>query len=170
MPSLHPLYTPESLTVEPALLGSWTNDSGNAIWTFTQEREVRFLLHVGDDRGREGWFDVHMVKLESELFLDLYPKGRHPQDHWFYDLHYLPVHTFARIYRTRPTLEVALLDHDWVDGYLARHPGAVGHGRMTNDAVVLTAPAEELQRFLRAQMDAEGAFGERAVLYRKPPE
>ena len=79
MPSLHPLYTPETLTSLPGLSGNWegnADESGPETWQFTQVDSVSYTL-IYTENETPGEFDARIVKLGKYLFLDIAPIGPH---------------------------------------------------------------------------------------------
>jgi len=75
--SLHPLYTEEDVTFEEKLLGTWVDDPEDpkTTWEFSraEAKEKAYKLIYSDDEGKKGSFEVHLVKLENRLFLDVFP-------------------------------------------------------------------------------------------------
>lgn len=104
--SLHRLYTEKELVFEEKLLGTWSDANNESTWEFScpEQASKKYQLVYADDEERKGLFEVHLVKLEDELFLDVYP-AQFPCDiedpnktEWFYNTFFLvPAHTFIKI-------------------------------------------------------------------------
>ncbi|MCX5638781.1 MAG: hypothetical protein NTX52_13980 [Planctomycetota bacterium] len=60
LPSLHPLYTDETLTFEEKLIGKWLD--GNDIWELKKEGENAYKLRIVEE-DKEGLFEAHLVQL-----------------------------------------------------------------------------------------------------------
>ncbi len=74
--TLFPLYSDETLTFEPLLLGTWTGEDEDERWTFSAHNPHSYRLVHRDEEGRKGIFEGHLVELGGELFLDLFPEDR----------------------------------------------------------------------------------------------
>jgi len=170
VPSLHPLYTKQDLIFDPALVGEWSGKNSNDTWTFTKSGEKEYKLVYTDGEGKTGEFVVHLVKLEGRLFLDLYPQEPELKENDFYKMHLLPVHTFMKVQQIEPTLQMAILNPDWIKTFLQEHPDAVRHEKLDQDYIVLTASTKELQSFLIKYGDTKDAFGDLSDLTRKAKE
>ena len=161
VPSLNPLYTEKDLVFEPALVGVWTeNDEAKDTWAFEKQGENGYRLIYTND-GKTGEFEARLLKLGGTLFLDFYPDEAGLKDltrNDFYKSHLVPAHSFAKVMQIEPTLQMALLDPDWVKKLLEKNPGAIAHGQVAEDRIVLTAPTKELQKFVVQY--AKEAFGE----------
>jgi hypothetical protein len=172
--SLHPLYTKEGLVFEEKLLGTWVDDS-NSTWEFKcpNEPEKIYKLVFSDDEGQKGSFDVHLVKLENKLFLDVYP-SEPPWDeedpnkvNWPYNTFFLiPAHTFIKINSLEPELKLQLTNVDEMKKLLEENPDAVKH-ELVEDGMILTASTKELQAFVVKYADDSRVFTEESVLNRK---
>lgn len=165
VPSLHPLYTSDTIVFEPALLGSWAETDSEGRWEFRQGGENSYRLTMTDD-DKQGEFEVHLVKIGSSRFLDLFPEKLELPGNEYYQMHLLPVHSFILVSQLQPTLRLALLQPTWLKSFLAKNPEAVKHEIVDGD-VLLTAPPEELQQFLLAHVNTEGAFTTPAELMRQ---
>jgi len=167
VPSIHPLYTDEVLTYDPALLGNWkeTNEDGGT-WQFTSSNGHSYHLLYADNNKKEGKFKVNLLKLNDSMFLDLYPNELQPAANEFYQFHFLPIHTFMRIEIGEAQLKMAPLNPEWLKEFLEENPDAIAH-ELRDDAVILTASPVQLQRFVLAHEKTEKAFGEPAQLIRE---
>ncbi len=73
IPTLHPLYAEKDLVFDPALLGLWSSDKERETWLFEKESESAYKLTYTDSHGKAGQFTAHLLKLNGNRFLDLYP-------------------------------------------------------------------------------------------------
>jgi hypothetical protein len=151
VPSLNPLYNEQDLVFDPALVGRWAeNDNAQDTWTFEKSGDKGYQA-IYQEKGQTGEFDVHLVKLGEQLFLDFYPQDggiKEMDRNDFYRFHFLPVHTFARVSLSGSAVEMAFLDPDWLKKLLDREPKAIRHERRGEDGIVLTASTKDLQTFL----------------------
>ena len=105
IPSLNPVYTDETLTFEPALLGVWKQPAAKARWDFAKLDDKTYRLSYTDENGQQGRFLGRLAKLDSELFLDLYPEEVKMDGNGFYKFHLVPIHTIYRVKQADGTVE-----------------------------------------------------------------
>lgn len=159
--SLNPLYTEEDLVFEPKLVGAWAEaDDAKERWTFAPAGEKAYQVTY-ETEGKRGLFEVHLLRLGQQLYLDFYPdkaamEAMDAND--LYKFHWLPVHTFARVYQVEPELGLAFMDPDWLSKKLAQDASAIAHVRRGDDQLILTASTPALQAFV--QKYAGEAFGD----------
>ena len=69
----------------------------------------------------------------------------------FYKIHLLRTHSFLKVTRITPALQMAPLDLKWLREYLAKNPKAIAHqkfGEGDEAQIVLTASTPELRKFI----------------------
>jgi hypothetical protein len=165
--SIHPLYTDDTMVFEEKLVGKWAD--GDEIWQFSRDGENAYELRIVDD-GKEGYFNAHLVQLENMLFLDIIPDSETLKDvQSFYQLHLLPTHTFIRIEQTEPNLVLQMMGLDKVKEILRNDPNLLKHEVIEDDGLVLTAAAQDLQKFIVEYANTEGVFGDEKVFSRREP-
>jgi hypothetical protein len=152
VPSLNPVYTEETLTFEPALLGVWKQPAAKARWAFSQFDDKTYRLAYTDDEGQQGLFIGRLAKLDGELFLDLYPEEVKMEGNGFYKFHLVPIHTIYRVKQTDGQLKLAAIDFQWLDGYLTSHPTEIECATF-NGRKMITAPTTAVQKFVLAHKD-----------------
>jgi hypothetical protein len=166
--SVYPYYTAKDVVFDPALVGAWTEtgstNAQNDNWRFEKVESQAYLLTVQDGEKRTE-FDTHLFKLRGELFLDMFPRERPDNS--------LPLHYLLKVTRIEPTLEVNLLDYDWLKSLIEKDSKAVRHiivpkklGESGDGDLVLTADTAELQKFILKHEKTEGAFGKPLVMNR----
>jgi len=166
VPSLNSLYTEQDLIFDAALLGVWTDKDSKETWELSKADEKQYKLIYTDEDGKTGEFVAHLLKIDGKTFLDLTPiKPVHSQND-FYKEHFLPTHTFAQISQTEPTIQVSFLEPEWLKKFVAKKPFAIRHEKM-GEEMLLTASQKELQKFLIAHLNTEGAFSKPSSLRRK---
>jgi hypothetical protein len=159
--SLNPLYTEGDLVFEPKLVGVWAEDAdAKERWTFEQSGEKAYKVTYETEEKR-GVFEVHLLRLGEQLYLDFYPDKAAMEamgENDLYKFHWLPVHTFARVYQVEPELSLAFMDPDWLSKKLEADAGAIAHVRRDDDQLILTASTPALQAFVKKY--AGEAFGD----------
>jgi len=170
IPSIHPLYTEEDIVFKPELLGSW--NEGDAKWVFEQRGENAYLLKYYEkenffiETSTYSDFDVTLVKLGDEYYLDFYPGENDQLD--FSSLlisTLLPVHIFAKVDFVDEGVEISFFDLDWLEELLNENRIRIAHEK-TSEYFVLTASTEELQKFVTKYSDVKDAYNDPSLLER----
>ena len=192
IPSLHPLYTKDKLVEVKELSGLWTpenqgnfqvsykSESGQPeSWKFNYVGDKAYRLIHQDEQGVQAAFDVHVIKLGKNYFIDFYPsnseEGLSPVVSDIYKMnsmqqvHLLPVHTFAKLELTSTEMKISMFDPDFVGDLLEHQQIRIKHENTAN-GFVLTASSEELQKFAEKYADNKEAFLEPTVLQNKMKE
>ena len=168
--SIYPYYTAKDLTFDPALLGTWgdaekTNDN-NEVWLFEKIEAQTYKMTIRDSSETNA-FDTHLFTLGGQKFLDSLPRDR-------VDYH-TPEHFLFRIKSMTPTLELQLLDYEWLTKLVEQNPKAIRHIIVPNEAghtneggrLTLTADTAELQEFLRKHLNNTNAWVKPIVLTKR---
>ncbi len=148
IPSLHPLYTDETLIFDENLIGKWMpveeNEGDFGIWQFSKAGDNEYELKIL--QGKVGRFVAHLLELDGKTYLDLYPGEEETLENLndTYKIHLVPAHTFMRIYQTDPNLQLQWLG---IEDTLKDDPNLLKHEKI-NDDIVLTASTDELQEFV----------------------
>jgi hypothetical protein len=176
--SLHPIYSDDTLTYDPAFLGAWvsangetrleiaassTNDEPDAVKSYS-------VTHTDKD-GQAGHFVGHLAKVGNLLVADLtVGEEQKLPDSDFYKAHLAPLHTFWVVRLDgADAMTVRAIEHDWMNQFLDANPTAVAHYKSRDD-ILLIAPTAELQKFLRAHANDKGMLSDVETFRRmKPP-
>ena len=157
--SLQPLYTPVDLEFDSGLIGAWADEHHETRFVFAQEGEKAFKLTVTETDGdtqASGEFTVHLVRLGSDLFLDIHAKGPSGGSD-FFQCHFLRAHTFTRVDIQDDTLRLSFFSAEWLKKRLEDQSVDTPHESVDGDPV-LTGDAEELQRLVYRYAHDEEAF------------
>lgn len=167
VPSLHELYTEDTLVFEEKLLGQWTHDK--EIWNFEKATEDKaYNLVIIQEEEQKSVLVGHLVKMDNKLFLDLYPGDMELDVGDFYKMHLLPAHTFLKVDAIEPELTIRAMTPETLEQMLKEKPKLIKH-EIIDDRLVLTASPKELQAFLKAHADYEDFFGDAVELSRFVP-
>lgn len=171
--SVYPYYTAKDVIFDSALLGNWieegkTNADGQ-VWTFEKINERAYRFTVTDTDKDKFEFDAHLFKLKGHTFLDCLRRDRERDEFT------VPGHVLLRVDQLQPTLEVRVLDYDWLKKLLEKNPKAIRHalipkaGANGNESedLVLTASTAELQKFILKHLNTEEAWGDAGVMQRR---
>ena len=183
IPSLHPLYTDDDLVFNHELIGEWYDDDDpEQTWEFTRDGENAYNLKHTDfshetkklDSGEltndtvwfTGKFDIHLIKLGGIYFMDFYPGDNNQLEiNELLKLHLFPVHTFAKVQFRDNEVRIFQVDPDWIDTVIKEKKIRITH-EMVDDAIILTASTEELQKFFTKYADEDEAFIDPIILKR----
>jgi hypothetical protein len=158
VPSLHELYTEDTVVFDPKLVGCW--EASDSQWCFTRHKDQNAydLIILEEKDQKRSYLLAHLVDLDGRRYLDLFPKDQVDLNagSW-YKFHLLPVHTFMRIEPADPNLALSLMKPDTVQEILKKDPKLIRH-EIVEDRVVLTASPRELQAFLKNPKITERIF------------
>jgi hypothetical protein len=181
--SLHPLFTEENIVFEPKLLGRWVDDPNDpeTAWLFQrseksgEEYEKAYQLTFSDKDGKKGIFTAFLVKMDSKLFLDIFPTQFPSGKDDFEDMNlpfnsflFVPAHTFVIVDSIEPKLKMRLTDDDDMNELLKETPDAIEH-TLVDDRLILTASTSQLQSFILKYADGQRAFTNEVIMLRQEP-
>ncbi len=167
VPSLNPLYTEKDVIYDSDLVGVWqsADEKEKGLWTFEKGEGLDYKLVLTED-DKSSPFVAHLLQLGKHRFLDLCPDKssvKAGKTGFLYDVALIPGHLFFKVAQIKPTLQVAILDVDWLDKLLKANPKALAHQEMEGGGMVLTATTKALQEFVTKNWDTEGAWGEKGL-------
>ncbi len=179
--SFYPLYEKEDLFNNELLTGNWI-DGDSTIWNFQHPtHKVKGQLVIKDSAGYvlklnykdsvadKSSFDVNLIDLEGTFYLDFYlndyaPRGNN-DELYLYDLHVLPVHTFARIKHLGDSALIEWMNPDWLEKQFKENKIRIRHEKNENN-ILLTASPKEIQKFLLKYGHEEDVFEMDMKLFR----
>lgn len=160
--SIYPYYTAKDVIFDPALLGTWrdpanTNDNKES-WVF--EKIIGQTYKMTTRSGETNEFDTHLFTLGGQRFLDCLPRFR--------AAYHTPEHFLLRVKSITPSLEMQLLDYEWLTKLIERDPKAIRHLIVPDEAgaqssspqghLTLTADTAELRKFLLKHLNNTNAW------------
>lgn len=168
VPSLHPLYTAETMVFREELIGIWKEKPQEEEgWTFSKGENNVFSVTISE-KEESSKFEGRLVKLGETLFLDLFPSNE-PINQAKLGLLYrsslIPGHLILKV-KLGAKLELQMLEPDKLKEFLAASPKALAHTELEKDYLVLTASTEELQAFMKKHANSTELWGEATVLSR----
>jgi ribosome-associated translation inhibitor RaiA len=184
--SLHPLYTSDKLIFDNRLVGSWKEPGSNDVWKLEnlleknldpykdkreradKERFKRQFINPNTylltytENGEVREFNASLLKLDNNLFLDLSPGSLNLKSSFFED-HFLPVHTYAKIKVYDDRFELYFFNSELLYKLLNQNNIRIKHESF-NYYKVITASTEELQKFVEKYADRKNLFLEPVVM------
>jgi hypothetical protein len=164
--ALHPVYDPDSIAFEPALVGTWTSDEDNLTVTFDRAEWHSYHL-VLDDSGKITRLSARLTRLADDvLLLDLTPLDGTDVPELT-----LPVHLIFRVTVEADALTIATLNYDRFYGMAKAGPAGLGLAIDGRQNAVITAGTPELRAWLAAHANDDGVFAAPTTLKRRsqPP-
>ncbi len=164
IPSIHPLYTDDTLVFRQDLVGlfsdvneTWSEEGSE--WVFKQSKDGKgYDLTVKDGEATKQ-FDVHMVKLGQHYFLDFFSSSKETHESAIFALApNFPAHTFAKIIFTDKGFELRQFNPDWLEKLFKEKKIRLKHEVNSEGTVILTAPSRDLQKFVAKYADNEEAL------------
>lgn len=169
--SFYPLYTEKDLFENEILTGNWT-DGDNLQWKFKHPEsgnpkitdKKSYILHLTDYDKKETIYNVNIIQLEGIYFLDFYITdiaGANSSDSDsklnYWNLHVIPVHTFAKLTVTDNTLQINWFDGEWLKEQIEGKKIKIGHEK-NDEILLLTAKTADLQKLVVKYSNTEEAF------------
>jgi hypothetical protein len=150
--SLQPVYEPETIAFDPALLGSWASADEDVTLTF--ERGEWHSYHVAVTEGSDRYrVSARLTRIGAGLYLDVTPL-----DGTDLPAFTLAVHGCYRLVMTEEGMTLAELNYETLE---QKARAGASELPMVIDArrnVVLTASTADLRRWLSLHADDEGVF------------
>jgi hypothetical protein len=173
VPSIHPLYTNQDLIFNPELVGQWLeSENGKSQWVFAKKEDKSYALRITQEDKKVFVFTARLLKVGEYHYLDLFPDTEDDTNDGFLLKSMLPVHSFLRVKQLTPTLEVEVMNTNWLTEFLKSNPDAVKHetmlvGEKDEPLKVLTAKPKELQAFLTRYEKTEKVWNKLNSLKKK---
>jgi len=155
-----PFYTPQDVTTDAGLLGTWQYED-EVTFTFTPGEKNTYDVNIGEDEGDKhlnSKFEGHLFRLGPDLFLDLYPASV-PEGSEFFLLHFFRCHTVMKIEFGSDRVQMTFLNASWLGQQLKAGTVTLPYVR-SGDILLLTASTQELQEVLFLDAGDPTAFGE----------
>jgi len=172
VPSLHELYTEETLTFDPSIAGRWEQKDDEAVWEFTANADSKsYALTIFEKEKKKSELKAHLVNLNGKRFFDFYlgDNVEIETGDWV-KLTLIPGHLFLRIDQTEPNLVFAAMNLDTINKLLEKKPELIKHEQIHDgDSIVLTDKPKQLQAFVTAGLEIEDFFGDPMILERAQP-
>jgi hypothetical protein len=165
--SIHPLHTKETVVFKSELIGSWYNEEEKSQLVFEKSEENSYLLTYTEKRS-SGKFKVYVIQLHDALILDLYPEDLSDMNE-FYRIHFMPMHSFARIWMEQDKIRFSILSYKWLKDSLEQKKIKIKY-ELEDDVYILTASTSELQKFIMKYVNSAEAFPEPLPFTRQKSE
>lgn len=170
--SLHPLYTSDVIEYRPELLGTWEVPYKFITMTFEPMPDKRGYQLTYRDKKNESesgeHYQVHLLRLGDHHFIDFYPDLSKMECRELSLAAVLPTHGFARIEFTgRNEFTLHFFDIEWLETLFQQRRIRLQHEVTEDELIVLTAPSEELQKFVSKYADDPQAYIDDPTIVKK---
>jgi len=173
VPSIHPLYTKPDLIFNSDLVGQWLeSESGKSQWVFAKKEDKSYSLRITQEDKKVFVFTAHLLKVGAYHYLDLFPDTEDNTNEDFLLKGLLPTHSFIRVKQFTPTLDLEVMNAEWLTDFVKKNPDAIKHEKMLvgekdETLTVLTALPKELQAFLAKHEKGEKVWNKLNSLKKK---
>ena len=164
--SLHPFYAGQDTIFKKELLGKWT-DKDSSAWVIEQHMRFNGIMKEDKpdasynitftDRKGTSKFIAHLFQLEGQLYIDFYP-SEISSGNDLGGFHMVATHSLARVDLTGGKIIIRWYNQEWLTDLFNKNRIRIAHERVPYDLdqqdpgsmqVILTAPTDELQKFIR---------------------
>lgn len=155
IPSLHPLYTKDTLVTYPEAEGIWL-DSDGTYWKIEKGEEADekgYLVSTGDHLDSlKGNYILGFVSLKGNMYADFYPIDI--LDQYMFRSDVIALHTFARVQIVKDELTFFYPDGDKLQSLFEQGKVRLKHektsepGQLDDGSILITASTKELQEFI----------------------
>jgi hypothetical protein len=159
--SLQPVYEPETIAFDPALVGTWLAGEDEMTISFARGEwhSYHVTLEQRDDITR---LSARLTRVGERLYLDV-----SPLDGVDVAPMLLPVHGIYRVVVDGETLSLADLNYEQLERLSREGTAGLPIASDARKNVVITASTAELRRWLVTHADEEGLFDAPTILRRK---
>jgi hypothetical protein len=165
--SLYPFYTKKDIVYDPTLPGTYM-DEDSSKWVIKQQMkwpiapDNSYQVEIIDDEGGMGSFNVHMFRLNGQFYLDFYPSGKIGSND-IIEENIVLTHSLAKVTYSEATIKIQWFNEVWLEKLLNENKIRIRHEKIydsdiNSNSYLLTAPTEELQKFILKYGDDPMAF------------
>lgn len=171
--SLFPIYTDDTLTYFPELIGRWEMDGepgGYIEFSTSPEKNERlnhfsgkssedhpghpskdksYQIVIKEEKDKQR-FVGHIAEIGDDFFLDLYPEET-------LDANMMPVHTFIKLSYSNDQLRLTSFDLEKLNKLFESNLIRLRHENV-DGTILITAQPNEIQKFLDRYSDDETVF------------
>ena len=160
--SLFPIYTKDTLTFLPALVGKWSDGEDDIL--FEPGGKHSYQMKVYEEGEMAAVYEVHLVRVGDDIFMDLYPsdddsfsgKGV-PSFEKNLNANYFPVHSFSKLKLVDGKLQLISFDLKMMHDLFKSNRIRLRHENV-DDIILITAQPKEIQKFLKQYSNDTSVF------------
>ncbi len=176
--SLHPFFSEETVVFKPELLNTWIDADGD-LWEIERQNRGNqdgYKMRYTTD-GHTSEFLVHLFELGDEYYVDFFPIGYEGDgDFEFVNAHIVMTHSIARVEMlTENEIRIKWFNASWLGDLFKQNRIRIEHEIVDPEegleAVLLTAPTAELQKFIIKYGDEDATYDDehtRRLVLKRP--
>ncbi len=161
--SLHPFFKAKDKFFDTTMVGYWI-DGDSCIWTILpnmvaagfmepEKHDSSYVITYYEDEEKYAALTGTLFRLNDVDYVDFIPDPN--EDHCTSDMttyHHVPVHTLARVQYNKDSILLYWYADEWLNELLEQNRIRIQNETIPgydSDRHVLTAPTDELQKFIR---------------------
>jgi hypothetical protein len=164
--SINPFYSSKDVVFDSLLVGAWGEEDGKSRVVFEKADSNSYVMTDQSDQP-ESKFDVHLFKLGSNLYMDLYPRLKGGSEGQLLSVQLIKAHSLLWVHQVASSLVTSSIDQDKLKKLLAAKPALLPH-LTEDDRTVFTASTEELQNFITRYLSTADLFEAPSEMKRMP--
>jgi len=177
--SIQPLETGEPLMESASLRGKWVTTDGNSqeleyFQVDSASGDKYFVSSLKPNGKLQVLYEVSLVQVGKDTFMDAaFSETESDEEHRdAQDMRVLPVHFIGRVWIKGDTLQLGLLDYEWLEKMISSErvklPFTV-HQENNENLLLLTADSDKLAEFVREYAEDPDAFSMVVTFHRVGP-
>ncbi|EKD25910.1 MAG: hypothetical protein ACD_79C01445G0002 [uncultured bacterium] len=157
--SLYPFYTEKDIVFDNSIIGTWM-DNDSSKWIIKQHskwmngKANSYQVGIVEKGGEKSTYNVHLFKLNNQLYLDFYPIGSIAASSMAEE-NIVATHSLAKITYTSKTIKVQWFNEMWMEQLLKQNKIRIKHEKLNvkdtggyTSNYLLTASTKDLQKFI----------------------
>lgn len=155
--SLYPFYTKKTIVYDPKIIGTWLDDDSSR-WLIKQQMkwpiapDSSYQVEIVEKNNSIGSFNVHLFRLNNQLYLDFYPSGKIGSND-LVEENIVLTHSLAKIGYSGNNIKIQWFNEVWLEQLLEQNRIRIRHEKLydkdiNTNSYLLTASTEELQKFI----------------------
>lgn len=171
-PSVHPVYTDDSLVTDAGVVGTWKTGDDKATYEVTRAGDGYHLLVKSNDptEPKQWEFSVKLTQIGPHRFADVTvvstERDAH-EDRW--GPLFIPTHLFCRYTLEGDALDIWMLNLKWFRTATADGTASLGSTFLNKQTTLITAETPDLRAFLEKFGGDGAAFADHSRLERVKP-
>lgn len=169
VPSVYPLYTPETIVFREDLVGIWKEKPDDeAFWKFSKAGTNSYICVI-QEKEESSTLEARLVQLGESLYLDLQPSAdslKGLEEGPFYKAALVRGHLFMKI-KLAGKLELQFVSAKALKALIEAEQEPLDWMGKDQTEMVLTATTERLQKFFKKHTAAPGLWEEPGILHKQ---
>lgn len=155
-PTLQALFSNNDCEAVPELLGQWSDITIQKL----DDNKYRAIWQAQDPSTDREAFDICVARIDGHLFFDATEQRIRPDGKEVFDSTalWIPLHLIGRLDIDGNTVHFRLLDDDWLQDALKTGRASLTTARDEYENYIVTAPSEELRKFVALFASDPAAF------------